>query len=310
MSNIGIRGDTEEPALAEVGATEIAATEIELPILPVHREACLVYIYPRGPAMGSRHTLGDTHLVIGRGEDSDIRIEDNSVSRRHARIYPNQDGYLVEDLQSTNGTFVNDEPVSVQPLNNGDYLRTGNCIFRYLADGNVESAYHEEIYRLTIIDGLTGVHNKRYFLEFLDRELSRSARYLRPLSLILFDIDHFKLVNDYHGHLAGDFVLRELAMMAKSVVRTEELLARYGGEEFAVVLPETSSEGAYNLAERLRAEVEGHPFQFEDKTLRITISVGVTTTQGETELEVLQLILKADKKLYEAKRAGRNCVAR
>jgi diguanylate cyclase (GGDEF)-like protein len=259
--------------------------------------------------MGSRHALRDAHLVIGRGEDCDIRIEDNSVSRRHGRVYPSKDGYLVEDLQSTNGTFVNDEPVSVQPLNNGDYLRIGNCIFRYLADGNVESAYHEEIYRLTIIDGLTGIHNKRYFLEFLDRELSRSARYLRPLSLILFDIDHFKVVNDHHGHLAGDFVLRELAQMAKSVVRTEELLARYGGEEFAVVLPETSAEGAFNLAERLRSQVESHSFLFENKTLGITISVGMTTTQGETELDVLQLILRADKKLYEAKRAGRNRVA-
>lgn len=303
MSNVGITSETQEPA-----SLEVAATAVELPILPVHRDACLVYIYPRGNAMGSRFTLRDAHLIIGRGEDCEIRIEDNSVSRRHARVYPSKEGYLVEDLQSTNGTFVNDEPVSFHPLNNGDYLRTGNCIFRYLGDGNVESAYHEEIYRLTIIDGLTGIHNKRYFLEFLDRELSRSARYLRPLSLLLFDIDHFKIVNDNHGHLAGDFVLRELALMAKSVVRTEELLARYGGEEFAVVLPETSAEGAFNLAERLRAQVESHSFLFENKSLRITISLGMTTTQGETELDILQLILQADKKLYEAKRVGRNRV--
>src|SRR5262249_43190695 len=150
-------------------------------------------------------------------------------------------GVTVADLGSTNGTFLNDALVARAPLKDGDYLRVGNCIYRFLAGGNVEADYHEEIYRLTITDGLTQTHNKRYLLEFLDRELARSQRHTRPLSLVLFDIDRFKAINDELGHLAGDHVLRELAACVKAAVRREELFARYGGEEFAVVLPETPS---------------------------------------------------------------------
>src|SRR5947208_3476658 len=168
------------------------------------REACLVHIYPTGPGMGTRYSLGESPLVIGRGSEADIRINDNSVSRRHARIQPGADGFYAIDLQSTNGTFVNDVPASICKLKDGDYLRVGNCIYRYLAGGNVEAEYHEEIYRLTIIDALTDIHIQRYLLEFLDRELVRTARHARPLALCLMDIDFFKGVNDELGHLAGD----------------------------------------------------------------------------------------------------------
>src|SRR5207237_10447404 len=137
------------------------------------------------------------------------------------------EGYYLEDLQSTNGTFLNDQPAAMSKLRDGDYLRVGNCIFRYLAGGNVEAEYHEEIYRLTIIDGLTGIHNKRYLLEFLDRELSRSARHQRPLSLILLDLDRFKEVNDRLGHLAGDKTLREVVACISTAIRKEELFSRY-----------------------------------------------------------------------------------
>src|SRR5919109_4094992 len=175
------------------------------------RQACLVHIYPTGPGMGSRYMLSDTRLTLGRDNDCDICLSDLSVSRHHARIQPGMDGYYVVDLQSTNGTFVNDKPASMCKLKDGDYLRFGNWIFRYLMGGNVEAEYHEEIYRLTIIDALTDIHNKRYFLEFLDRELARSSRYERPLSLVMVDIDRFKAINEELGHLGGDFTLRELA---------------------------------------------------------------------------------------------------
>src|SRR5207302_7344387 len=150
-----------------------------------------------------RYPLDTQAVILGRGEGCDVHIPDQSVSRNHARIVPAPDGYDLTDLQSTNGTFVNDHPVSAHRLRDGDYLRVGNCIYRYLAGGNVEADYHEEIYRLTIIDALTEIHNKRFLLEFLDRELARSERYRRPLALLLFDIDHFKAVNDAIGHLGG-----------------------------------------------------------------------------------------------------------
>jgi two-component system, cell cycle response regulator len=271
-------------------------------------DACLVHIYPTGQNMGNRYTLAGSALVLGRGEDCTIQIHDHSVSRRHARIEHCLDGYYVHDLESTNGTFVNDSPVTDALLHDGDYLRVGNCIFRFLAGGNVEAEYHEEIYRLTIIDGLTQIHNHRYLVDFLDRELARSARHQRPLAIILFDIDWFKAINDELGHLGGDFTLRELANCAKKTVRREDLFARYGGEEFALVLVESTKEGAVEVAERIRASIEKHPFKFEDKPFSLTVSLGVAFTEGDETLTAAGLLRQADEKLYQAKRAGRNRV--
>jgi diguanylate cyclase (GGDEF)-like protein len=290
------------------------------PVSTVCREACLVHIYPSGPSMGRRYPLSPTApVVIGRGSDSAIHIDDHSVSRKHARIEPRLQGHVAVDLGSTNGTYVNDRPIEQHPLADGDYLRVGNCIYRFLAGGNIEAEYHEEIYRLAIIDGLTEVPNKRYLMEFLNRELARSLRYHRPLSVLMFDIDRFKVLNDEHGHLCGDHVLRELAGLLRDVIRAEELLARYGGEEFVVVLPECTQENALSVAERLRNLVEQHQFRFEDRTLKVTISVGVASmTNGEAEtsgdpdrpaITVTTMINRADKKLYEAKDAGRNRIA-
>jgi len=157
-------------------ATETWVTAPDRLVSSTRRDACVVHIYPTGPGMGARYALTDVPMVLGRGNDCDIRINDHSVSRRHARIQPGADGYYAVDLQSTNGTFVNDVPASICKLKDGDYLRVGNCIYRFLAGGNVEAEYHEEIYRLAIIDGLTDVPNKRYLMEFLGRELARSAR--------------------------------------------------------------------------------------------------------------------------------------
>ena len=289
-------------------ATETWVTAPERLVSATRRDACVVHIYPTGPGMGARYTLSDTPMVLGRGNDCDIRIQDHSVSRRHARIQPGADGYYAVDLQSTNGTFVNDVPASICKLKDGDYLRVGNCIYRFLAGGNVEAEYHEEIYRLTIIDGLTDIHNKRYLLEFLDRELARSARYQRPLALMMFDLDRFKNINDELGHLGGDFTLREISACVKGSIRKEELFARYGGEEFIVVLPETPDEGALIVAERLRALVEKHHFLYEGKSFPVTISVGVATTNGDETLTPNELIRQADEKLYQAKNLGRNKV--
>ena len=274
----------------------------------VEREACVVHIYPSGPNMGRRYPLSNVSgVLIGRSSDCSIQIDDHSVSRRHARIDPTPEGFCASDLGSTNGTFVNDTPCQRQLLKDGDYVRVGNCIYRFLAGGNIEAEYHEEIYRLAIIDGLTEIPNKRYLLEFLNRELARSGRHARPLSVLVFDIDHFKQINDTHGHLCGDYVLRELAQRLRDVIRAEELFARYGGEEFVMVLPETTLEDAKVVAERVRGLIADQPFRFDEQTFPVTISIGVAATRGET-IDPVELIQKADDRLYEAKRSGRNRV--
>jgi two-component system cell cycle response regulator len=286
--------------------TETWVTVKERPISASNRDSCLVHIYPTTVGMGTRYPLTGKSLVIGRDNDCDISIQDHSVSRRHARILAGADGYYAVDLQSTNGTFVNDAPASMCKLKDGDYLRIGNCIYRFLAGGNVEAEYHEEIYRLTIIDALTEIHNKRYLMEFLDRELARSIRYHRPLTIIIFDIDRFKAINDVHGHLGGDYTLREMVACVKSVVRKEELFARYGGEEFIVVLPESTLEAALSVGERIRSMVEKHDFAFENQLFHITISLGIAAVTDATSLTPAELIRMADEKLYQAKNAGRN----
>lgn len=272
-------------------------------------EACLVHIYPSGSDMGKRYPLLDETVVLGRGESSQIRLQDNSVSRAHCKIEPTKEGVYIVDTKSLNGTFVNDKPTrGAHLLRDGDYIRVGNGIFRFLTGGNIESEYHEEIYRLTIFDGLTQIHNNRYLADFLDREVARSQRHRRPLSVLMLDLDKFKVVNDEHGHLCGDHVLRELSNRIRHTVRREDLFARYGGEEFALVLVESNHEQAVEVAERIRATVAQLPFSFESLPIRVTLSAGVATTNGETPITAADLLKQADDNLYRAKNAGRNRV--
>ena len=270
-------------------------------------EACLVLIYPPGPDMGKRFPLSRDEIVLGRGADCDIQVDRDSVSRRHAKVFRSGETWSVEDLQSTNGSYVNDVPVTRSVLRDADFLKIGAAIFKFLSGAGVEASYHEEIYRMTIVDALTGAYNKRYFLEFLEREMGRCHRYNRALSLIMFDIDHFKKINDGNGHLAGDYVLRELASMLRPRVRKEECFARYGGEEFAVVIPEAGSEKTRTFSEKIRKMIEDHHFAFEGKDIAVTISIGVSDMTGDMT-EPHQFIKVADANLYKAKKSGRNRV--
>ena len=189
---------------------------------------------------------------------------------------------------------------------NGDLIKIGGAIFKFLQGGNIESLFHEEIYRMTIVDGLTQIHNKRYFMEFLEREMARCARYDRPLSLILFDVDHFKKINDQHGHLAGDFVLKRLAELVGRHIRKEEAFARYGGEEFAVIMPETPAHRARVFAEKIRAMVEASPFEYEGQMITVTVSLGVSEMGPHRGTK--SFVAASDDNLYKAKDWGRNRV--
>jgi two-component system, cell cycle response regulator len=270
---------------------------------------CLVVIYTKEPTLlGKRFALDTSPIRIGRGADCHVVLEGDSVSRRHAHLEQRGTQWWAVDDGSTNGTYVNDEQIGGDSLlSNGDRMKVGPTIFKYLTGQDVEAQYHEEIYRMTIIDGLTQAHVKRYLLEALEKEIIRARRHARDLSFIMFDIDHFKKINDFHGHLAGDFVLKELARIVQSRIRRDEVFARYGGEEFAIVLPETNLEGAKALADGLRERVEASRFTFQNEMINVTISIGVAML-GEQDRTSLDLIKHADAKLYEAKRGGRNKV--
>jgi diguanylate cyclase (GGDEF)-like protein len=276
------------------------------PIEPTQAPACVLQIY--GGTLGRRYEFNGRDFVVGRDPDNDISVDLATVSRRHARLFEKDGGTWVEDLGSTNGTQVNDVAIDgPRRLSNGDQLRFGSSILKFIEGGNVEALYHEEIYRLMITDGLTGAATQRAFVEFLERELLRAKRHGRPLSLVMLDIDRFKEVNDAHGHLAGDYVLRGVAAVVRGEVRGDELFARYGGEEFAVVLPETVLEDAARFCERVRARVEQQTFTWKEQALQVTISTGGTSTAADEDQATL--VARADACLYEAKRSGRNrCV--
>ena len=270
-------------------------------------ESCLVEIY--GPDLGKKYAVDEDEITIGRDAKNNAVVVDlDNVSRKHAQVTSREGKCFVKDLGSTNGTYLNDQEVTQEtPLRNGDLIKVGGSIFKFLYGGNIEQLYYEEIYRMAIIDGLTQVYNKRYLLEFLEREMARCHRYARALSLIMFDIDHFKQINDQHGHLAGDHVLRELAGQVKTKVRKEECVGRYGGEEFTIVMPEAGPEKTRRFADKLLRLVADHEFVFENNHIPVTISVGVADMNAETT-EPLQFIKAVDALLYKAKRDGRNRV--
>lgn len=272
---------------------------------PSTRDACLVVIY--GLDLGKKYNVDQSTVVIGRSSKAEIQIDQESVSRAHCKLINTGQTILLRDLGSTNGTYVNDELVDEYVLRDGDFIKVGRCIFKFLVGTNIENAYHEEIYRLTTIDGLTQIFNKRYFVETLEREIGRAQRYRRHLSLIMFDIDHFKQINDNYGHLAGDHILRQLAATIKTRIRREDILARYGGEEFAIVLPEIEHENATVFAEKVRQLVERSNFEFEETRIPITVSVGVANLPPDIE-STEELIKLADENLYLAKEQGRNQV--
>ena len=271
-------------------------------------QPCLVEIY--GPNLGRTVLLDSPVTTLGRAPECDLVLEIDNVSRQHCTIHGREDGHFVRDGGSTNGTFVNDEGVDGERLlRAGDSVRLGSAVFKFLAadqSGGIEAQYHETIYRLTITDGLTQLYNKRYLLEFLEREMARAVRHRRPLSVLLLDIDHFKQVNDQHGHLGGDFVLRELGAILRARARREECLARYGGEELCFVFPEATRDDSLRRGDELRRVCESHVFVYDGARIPVTFSAGVA--EMETQIVPLELLKAADERLYEAKGNGRNRV--
>lgn len=268
-------------------------------------------LFLSGPLVGKLHMLALGTTTMGRSHEATLTVNDNRVSRQHVAIAVEPGGRVVlRDLGSTNGTFVNGQRVEEHPLIDGDKVQISSAtIFKFAWQDQTENIFHKELYKMAVIDPVTNIYNKRYFLERLREEFSHARRSQQPVSLMMCDIDHFKHVNDTHGHLAGDMILHQVAQRMAKVLRQEDLLARYGGEEFVLLMRGAAEANAVALGERIRTVIAEDPFNFESAVIPVTISIGVAALTPESIYENPQaLIAAADACLYQSKAQGRNRV--
>jgi diguanylate cyclase (GGDEF)-like protein len=265
-----------------------------------------------GSNVGEMYKLEKEHTVMGRGDKVDIRLVDEGISREHARVVREGKAVFLEDMGSTNGTFCNGVRVQRQGLSDGDKILLGSTtILKFSYQDKLDEMFQRQMSESALRDGLTKAFNKRYFSERLESEYQYAIRHDTPLSLLFLDIDHFKRINDQHGHQAGDYVLVELASLVAHALRNEDIFSRYGGEEFAIISRGTEIGDGAALAERLRDAVEQHEFVFHGTSIPVTISVGVARAPRAGVHSPAELVSVADETMYEAKRSGRNrvCIA-
>ncbi|QOC23286.1 diguanylate cyclase [Wenzhouxiangella sp. AB-CW3] len=269
-----------------------------------NHDACLVII--RGPRLGSRIVLGRKPVVIGRSIDSDFQISERSISRQHCRIIAEGDRYWIEDLGSTNQTYLNEDVVERSALRDGDHIRISQTVLKFVDEGNIEAGYHSELHESTIRDALTGLYNRRHAMALLKTEVAKAEREPdRELTVMILDLDFFKEINDEYGHLAGDGVLRKVAEIARDRVRASDTFARIGGEEFAVILPDTNIADAHRIAESIRKAIEMETFNVGGEVRKVTLSGGIASWSSAFE-DMSDLLREADRRLYQAKSSGRN----
>jgi len=290
----------------DTGATDVE----ELQKTSSQRRACLTCL--TGTLSGQLFRVTKGHLTIGRSPHVELRLDDDGISRNHARIRSETNRAWIEDMESRNGTFVNGERITNPvELKEGDKVQVGRgTVLRFGFQDALDESFHENLLSSALRDGLTKLFNKRYLMDRLDSELKFALRHETSLSLLLLDIDHFKKINDSHGHLAGDAVLSNLAGVLGRAVRNEDVVARFGGEEFAIILRAIGIEPAVHMAERLRKPVEQTSATSASGPLKATVSIGVAGLPSTLVKTPDQLVEAADRALYAAKREGRNCVRR
>jgi diguanylate cyclase (GGDEF)-like protein len=249
-------------------------------------------------------------VILGRSSQAQVQVDDAAASREHCRVWCDAQGVVrVTDLQSTNGTLVNGKRVEEVVLVEGDKIQVGaQAVFRFALNDRLDEDWLEHLYQTSIRDSLTGLLNRRYLSEALERDLGLARRHGLPMSLLMMDVDHFKAINDSFGHPAGDEVLREMGTLLADMQRRESLLARFGGEEFAVFLRNVAPAGVEIFGERMRMAVERHRFPVPGGTVRLTMSIGIAVTTADGVESPEALVERADRYLYLSKSRGRNRV--
>ena len=262
-----------------------------------------------GASLGEMYKVDSDKTIIGRGQKAQVRLLDDGISREHAQLVIEGNKIFLQDLGSTNGTFCNGLKVDRRELADGDKILVGSTtILKFTYHDNLDEIFQKQMYESALRDGLTKAFNKKYFTDRLESELTFALRHQSPLVLVMFDIDHFKKVNDTHGHQAGDLVLSEISTLLTGALRAEDVFARYGGEEFAVICRGTDLTQASVVGERMRKAVEKHRFVHEGTPIPVTISVGIAGLPDEAVKDATDLVSRADKALYQSKHGGRNRV--
>ena len=262
-----------------------------------------------GDLNGTLFDLLEKEITAGRNSNNQIQLEFGGISRNHFKIVMEESTVVIEDLGSKNGTFVNNKKISgPTTLEKGDMIKIGSIALKYLPKGDPERLTYDKLKQEANTDKHTGCFNKSYFNKALENEISNCKTTGNPLSLIIFDLDHFKHLNDNFGHDAGDFVLKELAELIRANgVRELDIFARYGGEEFVILLPKTNIKNSFEIAERLRTLIEKHQFVYEGKEMPVTASIGLADYRKGVKTGT-DLFKRADESVYQAKKGGRNQV--
>jgi len=265
-----------------------------------------------GPAVDvGRQWLITRSMTIGRNRDADICVNDRSVSNRHAELRLKAGEIYVADLNSTNGTRVDDVLVSpnhARNLSDNNQIKAGKIIFKFQAQGNIETSKNQLTYNRAQLDPLTNIYNKGAFLN-QGREIFEQARTTdTPLTLIVFDLDDFKLINDAHGHAGGDYVLKEIAnIISNRLIRQSDFFARFGGEEFCIIFLDANKDKGVEAAERILTTIAKHNFEYNSFKFNVTLSIGVAELNNKIK-NFKELFESADQATYKSKQSGKNKV--
>lgn len=297
--------------MSDDNATQVI-TDIKAALASADNEAAdkpACFLVVGGELNGTIFDLEDGEAVVGRNPDCGIPLDFNGISRRHFRVTCDEGQCKVEDMGSSNGTYVNNKKIDgAVELDRGDMVKLGSIALKFLPQGDTERLTYDKLQEEANTDGLTRCYNKMYFNKKLDLEVKKSKITNDPLSLVIFDLDHFKHLNDNYGHDAGDYVLKEMAgLLRDNGIRKNDTFARYGGEEFVVLLPQTNLKQAFEIAERLRKLVENYAFTYDEQRLPVTASIGVADFR-EGVATGTDLFKRADQAVYQSKEGGRNQV--
>lgn len=271
------------------------------------KPACLLVV--GGELNGSIFNLPIGETVVGRNPDCSIPLDFHGISRRHFTISVDDSDVTLTDLASANGTYLNNNKVTAPLiLKRGDMIKIGSVAMKFLPKGDPERLTYDKLLEEAHTDGLTKCYNKMYFNNALELEVKKSKVTGKPLTLIIFDLDHFKKLNDNYGHDAGDYVLKEKSHIIRDHgIRQGDIFARYGGEEFCILLPNTNLKQGFEIAERLRSLIQKHEFTYDGKRLPVTASVGIADYRQGVNTGT-DLFKRADSAVYKSKEGGRNQV--